>query len=64
MGTRKTPGFRKNDKEGEWKYITGIFIDGRFAPMGFSKNLAYAQEMVKLHKHVLCELKLGVSGVD
>jgi hypothetical protein len=49
--------FRKSDK-GEWKYITGTIYNGRFIPMGFSKDLDYAKEMAKLHNHTIVELKV------
>ena len=59
---RGAMSFRIDDK-GEWRYVTGIFTDrkfneGRFMPMGWSKDLDSAIEFAKLHKHVLCELRV------
>ena len=47
----------KSDKDGEWKYITGNFIDGRFVTMGWSKTLKQAIETAEVHDQIIVELK-------
>jgi hypothetical protein len=52
LKTKKEPNLFKN----KLKYITGDIYQGRFVPMGWSKDLKYAKEIAKLHKHILCSL--------
>lgn len=53
----------KTDFKGEWKYLTGHFnSEGRFVPMGWSKNLEIAKECADLHDQVICELRIVNNG--
>jgi len=39
------------------KYLTGtVMSDGRFVPMGWSKDWDNANEVAKEHGHIICEL--------
>lgn len=41
------------------KYLTGTLMsDGRFVPMGWSKDLEYAQEIAIKHEQLLCVLTI------
>lgn len=39
-------------------YITCDVVDNQLWPMGHSKNLDRAIELAKLHKQVVCEIKV------
>lgn len=44
---------------GKIKYITGRFnSEGRFVPMGWSKDLETAKKCADLHDQIICELRI------
>ena len=40
------------------KYITSNIIDGELLPMGMTKTFEQCRELAKLHKQVVCEIKI------